>query len=148
MKCPLFRVVRVRDHVKHGLLLEGRHGAGDMERAMKIQEVILRAMAKKITWWQAAEILGFSDRHLRRIGEPYGEVGYESLFDKRRGQASPSVPYATVEKVLALYREKYFDFNVQGMETRRDRFVAERGRDATTPRSDLQEDARGNRPQL
>jgi len=31
-----------------------------MERAMKIQEVILRAMAKKITWWQAAEILGLA----------------------------------------------------------------------------------------
>jgi hypothetical protein len=27
-----------------------------VERAMKGQEVILRAMAKKITWWQAAEI--------------------------------------------------------------------------------------------
>ncbi|MGA2647284.1 MAG: hypothetical protein ABSF15_21465 [Candidatus Sulfotelmatobacter sp.] len=25
-----------------------------VERAMKVQEVILRAMAKKITWWQAA----------------------------------------------------------------------------------------------
>ena len=85
-----------------------------MERAMKIQEVILRAMAKKITWWQAAEILGFSDRHLRRIRERYEQFGYESLFDKRRGQASPKrVPYATVEKVLALYREKYFDFNVR-----------------------------------
>jgi len=32
-----------------------------MERAMKVQEVILRAMAKKITWWQAAEIIGISD---------------------------------------------------------------------------------------
>src|SRR2546427_629377 len=29
-----------------------------MERAMKVQEVILRAMAKRITWWQAAEIVG------------------------------------------------------------------------------------------
>ncbi len=26
-----------------------------VERAMKVQEVILRAMAKKISWWQAAE---------------------------------------------------------------------------------------------
>ena len=60
-----------------------------MERAMKIQELILRATAKKITWWQAAEILGFSDRHLRRIREQYEQVGYESLFDKRRGQSSP-----------------------------------------------------------
>jgi transposase len=85
-----------------------------MERAMKIQEVILRAMAKKITWWQAAEILGFSDRHLRRIRERYEQLGYESLFDKRRGQPSPKrVPYATVEKVLGLYREKYFDLNVR-----------------------------------
>jgi hypothetical protein len=38
-----------------------------MERAMKIQEVILRAMARKITWFQAAEILGFSDRHARTL---------------------------------------------------------------------------------
>jgi hypothetical protein len=28
-----------------------------VERAMKIQEVILRAMAKKISWGQAVEIL-------------------------------------------------------------------------------------------
>jgi hypothetical protein len=40
-----------------------------MERAMKVQEVILRAMAKKITWWQAAEIMGISDRHMRRWRE-------------------------------------------------------------------------------
>jgi hypothetical protein len=31
-----------------------------VERAMKIQEVLLRAMARKTTWWQAAEILGFT----------------------------------------------------------------------------------------
>ena len=85
-----------------------------VERAMKIQEVILRAMAKKITWWQAAEILGFSDRHVRRIRERYQEFGYESMFDRRRGQPSPKrVPLATVEKVLALYRDKYFDLNVR-----------------------------------
>jgi hypothetical protein len=37
-----------------------------VEGAMKVQEVILRAMAKKITWWQAAEIIGISDRSMRR----------------------------------------------------------------------------------
>jgi len=56
---------------------------------MKIQEVVLRAKARKITWWQAAEILGFSDRHGRRIRERYQEFGYESTFDKRPGQPSP-----------------------------------------------------------
>jgi predicted ArsR family transcriptional regulator len=46
-----------------------------VERAMKTQEVILRAMAKKITWWQAAEILGISDRQMRRWKERYEQEG-------------------------------------------------------------------------
>jgi transposase len=85
-----------------------------MERAMKVQDVMLQAMAKKITWWQAAEILGISDRHMRRWRERYLEEGYDGLFDRRRGKPSRRrVPVATVEKVFALYREKYFDLNVQ-----------------------------------
>ncbi len=36
---------------------------------MKVQEVLLRAMAKKITWWQAAEIIGVSARTMRRWRE-------------------------------------------------------------------------------
>ena len=49
-----------------------------VERAMKIQEGILRAMAKKITWWQASEIIGNSDRHMRRwnlLTTPSGFAG-------------------------------------------------------------------------
>jgi hypothetical protein len=85
-----------------------------VERAMKVQEVMMRAWAKKITWWQAAEILGISDRHLRRIREGYEKFGYFSVLDKRRGQPSPKrVPVAVVEKVLALYRDQYFDLNVR-----------------------------------
>ena len=85
-----------------------------MERAMKVQDVMLQAMAKKITWWQAAEILGISDRHMRRCRERYEEEGYNGLFDRRRGKpSSRRVPVATVERVFALYREKYFDLNVQ-----------------------------------
>jgi Helix-turn-helix domain len=85
-----------------------------MERMMKIQEVLLRAMARKITWFQAAEILGFTDRHLRRIRERYQEFGYDGLFDRRLGKPSPKrVPLATVELVLGLYRDQYFDRNVR-----------------------------------
>src|SRR5450755_547706 len=85
-----------------------------MERAMKVQEVILRAMARKITWWQAAEIIGISDRHMRRWRERYEEFGYDGLFDRRCGKPFPRrVPVATLEKVFALYREKYFALNVQ-----------------------------------
>src|ERR1700692_4608101 len=84
-----------------------------VERAMKVQEVILRAMAKKITWWQAAEIIGISDRQMRRWRERYEEFGFRGLFDRRRGKPSPKrVRVEVVEKVLGLYREKYFGLNV------------------------------------
>jgi leucine-zipper of insertion element IS481 len=77
-----------------------------MERAMKVQEVIWRAMAKKITWWQAAEIIGVSERSMRRWRERYAEFGYDGLFDRRLGQPSPKrAALATVEQVLGLYRD-------------------------------------------
>jgi transposase len=85
-----------------------------VERMMKIQEVILRAMAKKITWWQAAEIIGMSDRQMRRLHWRYREHGYDGLLDRRMGKPSPKrVPLAVAEQVLGLYQEKYFDLNVR-----------------------------------
>src|SRR5271169_1038103 len=92
----------------------GFYSKAAMERAMKVQEVILRAMAKKITWWQAAEIIGISERSMRRWRERLEEFGYDGLFDRRRGQPSPKrVPLAVVEQVLGLYRDRYFDLSVQ-----------------------------------
>jgi transposase len=91
-----------------------RYPEGAWERAMKVQEVILRAMAKRITWWQAAEIIGITDRSLRRWRGRYEQYGYDGLFDRRRGQPSPKrVPLKTVEEVLRLYQEQYPDFNVR-----------------------------------
>lgn len=81
---------------------------------MKIQEVMLRAMAKRITWWQAAEIIGIGERQMRRWHRRYEEHGYNGLVDRRRGRVSEKqVPLATVEEVLRLYQEQYFDFNVR-----------------------------------
>src|SRR5271167_2117355 len=85
-----------------------------VERAMKVQEVMLRAIARKLTWYQAAEILGITDRHLRRWRERYEQGGFDGLLDRRRCRPSEKrVPLATVEQVLALYRDRYFDFNVR-----------------------------------
>lgn len=81
---------------------------------MKIQEVMLRAMAKRITWWQAAEIIGISCRQMRRWQRRYEEHGYEGLRDRRRGRVSEKrVPLAQVEEVLRLYQDQYYDFNVR-----------------------------------
>lgn len=81
---------------------------------MKLQDVILKAMAKKLTWIEAAEIAGMSVRNMQRMRQRYVEGGYTGLFDQRRGKRSiHRIAVETAEKVLALYREKYFDFNVR-----------------------------------
>src|SRR5678816_2983304 len=85
-----------------------------VERMMKIQEVILRALAGKLQWWQAAEILGVSCRTMRRWRWRYQQHGYDGLYDRRKGKPSPKrVPLETVEKVLQLYRQEYADHNVR-----------------------------------
>lgn len=85
-----------------------------LERAMKISEVITRAISGKINWIQAAEILGMSDRQLRRWRIRWNKYGYDGLFDHRTQRPSPKrVPMADLEAVLKLYREKYFDLNVK-----------------------------------
>jgi transposase len=85
-----------------------------VEKAMKIQEVILRAIDKQITWLQAAEILRVSARQLRRWRAEWEKLGYDGLFDRRLGKPSPKrVALETVAEVLRLYREKYAGFSVQ-----------------------------------
>ena len=88
--------------------------ARETERMMKLQDVILKAMAKKLTWIEAAEIAGMSVRNMQRVRARYQEHGYDGLFDQRRGKRSiHRVPMATAERVLELYRDKYPDFNVR-----------------------------------
>jgi transposase len=88
--------------------------ARETERMMKLQDVILKAMAKKLNWIEAAEIAGMSVRNMQRMRQRYQEFSYDGLVDRRRGKASRlRVPMETAEKVLALYQEKYFDFNVR-----------------------------------
>jgi len=84
------------------------------ERAMTVQEVILKALGGEIHWFQAADILGFSPRSLRRWRERYEQYGYVGLVDKRR--QAPSVRRIAapeVERRLRLYRERYRGFNVR-----------------------------------
>lgn len=93
--------------------MEACYPASGLERAMKIQEVILRAMSGQIQWYQAAEIIGISCRQMRRWRERYERYGYDGLYDRRKKRPSPKrVPLKVAEEVLRLYREKYFDFNV------------------------------------
>lgn len=57
---------------------------GAVERAMKVQEVIVRALAGTLTWPQAADTLGRSPRSIRRLRWRLDHFGYDGLFDRRR----------------------------------------------------------------
>jgi len=75
---------------------------------MKLQDVILRAIAKKISWVDAAEIAGMSARTMGRIREKYEIYGYDGLYEQQhRKRHYHRVPLGTAEKVLALYQESY-----------------------------------------
>jgi transposase len=85
-----------------------------VERAMKVQEVILRAIDRRLTWVQAADILGYSPRTIRRLRRRLQYYGYDGLLDRRRQLPSPKrAPVAEVQRLLALYRERYLGFNVR-----------------------------------
>ena len=90
------------------------YAASAWERAMTVQEVVLKALSGEIHWFRAADILGMSARTLRRWRERYEQHGYVGLVDKRR--QSPSVRRVAapeVERLLRLYRERYAGFNVR-----------------------------------
>lgn len=82
-------------------------------KAMKIQEVILKAVSKQILWIEAADIIGVSYRTMKRWKARYEEYGYDGIFDRRmRGPSPKRVPFEELETILNLYRSKYRGFNV------------------------------------
>src|SRR5436190_17894774 len=83
-----------------------------MERAMRVQEVIVRGLSGALTWLQVADILGRSPRSIRRMRWRFEQYGYDGLYDGRRAKPSPKrAPVAEVERILRLYRERYPGFN-------------------------------------
>jgi YD repeat-containing protein len=71
---------------------------------MKLQEVILRAMAKKITWWQAAEIIGISDRQMRRWRYRYEQFGYRAVRWRATLAGCPVTVHQHLDETLSITR--------------------------------------------
>lgn len=83
----------------------------EVERVMKIQEVILKAKAGELKWYQAADILGISDRQLRRLRHRF-DVDPTGLFRKRI--PSPKrLDERVANQILKLYREEYEGYNAK-----------------------------------
>lgn len=78
----------------------------ETEQMMKLQDVTLKAMAKKLTWIKVTEIAEMSVRNMPRMRRRYQEFGYTRLFDQRQGMRSVlRIPVETAERVLELNRE-------------------------------------------
>jgi len=91
-----------------------QYSAAEVERMMKLQDVLLKTMAGKMCWFEAAEIIGVTDRTMGRWRERLEEHGYDGLTDRRKGKRSQRrVPMQTCKEVLGLYQERYFDFSVR-----------------------------------
>ena len=81
---------------------------------MKVQEVLMRAIAGKLSWCQAAEILGTSMRSVRRWRAHMEEFGVDGLIDRRKRRPSEKkVPLAEIQRVVRLYTERFSHYNMR-----------------------------------
>jgi hypothetical protein len=84
-------------------------------RQMTKAEVIVKAIDQQISWVQAADILGVTPRHMRRLKEQYARQGYDGLRDCRGGRPRRRrIPLHTLETLFALRRRgAYADFSIR-----------------------------------
>ncbi len=85
-----------------------------VERAMKVQQVIMQALSGAISWVHAAEILGLEPRRVRRWRARFEAGGPVALYDRRRQRPSRrTAPALEVQRILRLYRERFAGWNVR-----------------------------------
>lgn len=83
-------------------------------RMARYLEGLSRYRVGKFSCLEAAEFLGISERHFRRLRDVYEAEGAEGLIDKRRGRASGRrAPVDKIEWVLEQYRTRYWDFTAK-----------------------------------
>src|SRR5688500_1540364 len=83
-------------------------------RVARIVEAIGRYRQGELSCGEAAELLGMSERHFRRLRDRYEADGAEGIVDRRLGRASSRrVPVDRIAWVLDQYRTRYADFTVK-----------------------------------
>ena len=79
-----------------------------VERAVKVHEVLRQALSGRQPWIHVAQVLGVSARTVRRLRGRYEQYGFTGIYDHRQRTPSPrAVPLAEVQRLLALYRDRY-----------------------------------------
>jgi len=74
---------------------------------MTRQEVVMKAVAGRLTWLQAADILGITPRQVRRFHQAYKRDGVKAIQDHRGGKPRRRrVPLAVLQELFRLRRER------------------------------------------
>ena len=74
-------------------------------------EILGRVKEKRLAQTRAAELLGLTERQVRRLLELYRTGGARDLVSKKRGRPSNRAYDANFRaRVLGTVRERYFDF--------------------------------------
>jgi transposase len=83
-------------------------------RMSRYLDGICRYEQGRLSCVEAAELLGISERHFRRLRDRYEAEGAEGLIDRRRGRLSGRrAAVDRIEFVVEQYRTRYFDFTVK-----------------------------------
>jgi transposase len=83
-------------------------------RAMTRREVITKAIARQMSWVQAAEIIGVKPRQMRRIRWRVEHYGLDAVMDQRGGRPRRKrIKAGTIEFLCRLKRDVYPDFSLR-----------------------------------
>jgi transposase len=78
-------------------------------QAMTRKEVLVKAIEGRISWVAAADILGVTPRHMRRLRQLYETTGYDGLVDHRAGKSRRKrIPVATIRRLCELRRRAHY----------------------------------------
>jgi transposase len=82
-------------------------------REAKHLHILHQALDKKVTQVTAAELIGLSDRQIRRMIKRLREEGDDGICHRSRGKASNHrIPKKIKAKTLKLFQAQYKDFNL------------------------------------
>ena len=82
---------------------------------MQVREkIVQKAEQRRITWQQAAQVLGITARQLRRVRKRYAAKGRKGLEDGRRGRPRKKrIAEGTAQRMCELKAGRYEAFSVQ-----------------------------------